>query len=125
MASVTIQPPVLDLSIYAGDGVLFQLVCKDEQGAPIDITGTTQAQVRLDRSETSSPIVEITTLVTDSTTGIIEVSMTGEQTQQLSADPSSKNGKFSGVWDLEWTAVGAEPRTLCQGKVECVADVTR
>lgn len=125
MASVTIQPPVLDLSIYAGDGVSFQLICKDEHGAPIDITGTTQAQVRLDRSETSSPIVEITTLVTDSTTGVIQVSMTGEQTQLLSADPSSKNGKFSGVWDLEWTAVGAEPRTLCQGKVECTADVTR
>lgn len=125
MASITIQPPVLDLSIYAGDGVSFQLICRDDKGAPIDITGTTLAQVRVDRSEGSSPIVEFTTLVTDSTTGIIQVSLTGDQTQQLLADPSSKNGKFSGVWDIEWTGIGAEPLTLCQGKVECLADVTR
>lgn len=125
MASITVQPPILDLSIYAGDGLSFQLFCKDETGAPIDVTGLTEAQIRVDRDIASSPIVVFATHVADSTTGAIALSLTGEQTQALVEDPSSQKGKFSGVWDVEWTADNAEPRTLCQGKVECVADVTR
>lgn len=125
MPSVTIQPPVLDLSIYAGDGLSFRLLCKDETGSPVDLIGEIAAQIRVDRSMDSSPIVEFTSFIEDSTTGVVSLSLTGEQTQLLVADPSSKNGKFTGVWDVQWTPTDQEARTLCQGKAECVADVTR
>lgn len=125
MATLTIQPPVLDLSIYAGDGISFQLICKDETGAPIDLIGTIEAQIRVNRNVDSSPIVEFSAHIADSTTGIVALSLTGQQTQELVTDPSSKDGKFIGVWDVEWTPTNLEARTLCQGKVECMADVTR
>lgn len=125
MPSITMQPPVLDLSLYAGDGISFRLIVKDESGSPVNLTGTVEAQIRVDRSDSSSPIVEFTAGLTQSTQGVVMLSLTGDQTQDLAADSSSKNGKFTGVWDVQWTPGGQEPRTLCQGKVECLADVTR
>jgi hypothetical protein len=129
MASLTIQPPVLDLSFYAGDGISFKLVCTDdaEPPAPVDVSGTVVAQVKLDRITEDPPIVEFSSDLTDADQGIIILSLTGEETQPLVEHASVKpgSGKFIGVWDLEWTAASAEPRTLCQGKVECLADVSR
>jgi hypothetical protein len=125
MAQINVQPQVLDLKLYAGDGVDFRLICTDGAGAPIDVTGSIKAQVRLDRLPTSSPIVEFTVSLVDAYQGIIVLSLSGTQTSQLVADPSSKNGVFNGVWDIQWTPANTQPRTLCQGKVECVSDVTR
>ena len=129
MASITIQPPVLDLSFYAGDGIAFKLLCKDdaEPPAPINVTGTIEAQIRIDRTLEDPPVVEFSSDSSEAEQGIIILSLTGEQTQPLVVHPSTKpgSGKFVGVWDLQWTKAGAEPRTLCQGKVECLADVSR
>lgn len=129
MANLSIQPPVLDLSFYAGDGIAFKLICNDDADppAPVDVSGTVVAQVRLDRAAADPPIVEFSSDLTDADQGIILLSLTGEETQPLVTHESVKpgSGKFNGVWDLEWTAAGSEPRTLCQGKVECLADVSR
>lgn len=125
MATIDIKPQILDLSLYAGDGVKFRLICTDSGNAPIPITGTVEAQVRIDREPGSDPIVEFTANLDESGQGIVALSLTGDQTQQLMADPSTVKGKFTGVWDVQWTPTDEEARTLCQGKVECVADVTR
>jgi hypothetical protein len=122
---INVQPQILDLSLYAGDGVEFRLICTDSAGAPIDITGTVKAQIRLDRLSTDPPIVEFSVNSVDAYQGIVVLSLTGVQTTELVQDDSSKAGKFSGVWDIQWTPSGKQPRTLCQGKVECVTDVTR
>jgi hypothetical protein len=114
---INLQPQVLDLALYAGDGVEFRLVCTDKAGAPIDITGTVKAQVRVDRLTPDPPVVAFSVNSTDAYLGIIVLSLTGAQTATL--------GKFNGVWDVQWTPAGEQPRTLCQGKVECVIDVTR
>jgi hypothetical protein len=129
MANLAIQPPVLDLSFYAGDGVAFKLICTNdaEPPAPVDVRGTVVAQVRLDRTLPEEPVVEFSSDMTKAQEGEIILSLTGEQTQPLVEHASVKpgSGKFTGVWDLQWTKAGAEPRTLCQGKVECLADVSR
>jgi len=122
---INLQPQVLNLSLYAGDGVEFRLVCKDGSGDPIDITGTVTAQIRLDRLEATDPIVEFTVGMVDSYQGIVVLSLTEDQTRALVTDPSAKAGKFLGVWDIQWSPANTPPRTLCQGTVECVADVTR
>jgi hypothetical protein len=44
---INLQPQTLDLALYAGDGVEFRLVCTNTAGAPIDVTGTIKAQIRL------------------------------------------------------------------------------
>jgi hypothetical protein len=122
---ISAQPPVLDLSFYAGDGVSFRLICTDSEDQPIDVTGAVEAQIRVDRSETSTVIAEFSTDLANADVGIVILSLTGEDSQNLIEDPSTKKGVFTGVWDVQWTATGEEPRTLCQGKVECMADVTR
>jgi hypothetical protein len=123
--SITLQPQVLDLALYAGDGVDFRLICTDNAANPVPITGTVMAQIRVDRTAPDSPVVEFEADLTDGDQGIILLSLTGDQTQQLMDDPSVSKGKFTGVWDVQWTPAGLQARTLCQGKVECVADVTR
>jgi hypothetical protein len=122
---IDLQPQVLDLILYAGDGVSFRLICTDKAGAPVDITGSVEAQIRLNRSKDEVPIVEFTANLVDAYQGIVILSLAGDQTQTLADHPSASAGKFKGVWDVEWEPAGLEPRTLCQGDVECVADVTR
>jgi hypothetical protein len=126
MASqINVQPDVLDLALYAGDGVSIRLLCTNSSGAPIDVTGTVKAQVRLAPITEDPPIVEFAADMVDAYLGIVVLSLTGEQTQELSDHPSSTAGKFVGVWDIQWEPAGLEPRTLSQGRVECVSDVTR
>lgn len=123
--TINLQPQVLDLSLYAGDGVEFRLVCTDPDDAPLNVDGETEAQIRVDRLTDTDPLVEFATDMSNASSGIIGLSLTGEQTQELMADPSVTKGKFTGVWDIQWTPPDEQPRTLCQGKVECLADVTR
>lgn len=125
MANINLQPQVLDLALYAGDGISFRLICSDNSGAPIDITGIVKAQVRVDRLNADPPVVEFSSEILDPQSGIIVLLLTGDQTQELVDHASATAGKFTGVWDVEWEPSDSEPRTLCQGKVECVADVTR
>jgi hypothetical protein len=113
----------VDLTLYAGDDVEFRLICKDPDGDPIDISGSMAAQIRLDRKAASAVLVEFTTQMLDTANGIALLSLTGDQTTSLITDWDA--GKFSGVWDVQWTTASGETRTLCQGKVECLADVTR
>lgn len=120
---INFQPQTLDLAMYAGDGVEFRLVCTNSAGAPIDVTGTVKAQIRTDRLAADPPLVEFAANVVDAYQGIVVLSLTGAQTKQLVT--GSNSGTFSGVWDIQWTPSGKQPRTLVQGKVECVSDVTR
>jgi hypothetical protein len=127
MASqINLQPQILDLLLYSGDGFKMKLTCTDKANAPVDISGSVKAEVRLDRLKPNDPpIIQFSIVLTDAYLGVMVLSLTGDQTQQLTDLPSSKGGRFVGVWDVEWTPAGEEPRTICQGKLECVADVTR
>lgn len=123
-ASINLQPQVLDLDLYAGDGVSLRFTCLDKDQEPVDVTGTVRAQIRTARLDTDPPIVTFAVNVTDAYIGIVVITLTGDQTQEL-LDAAATPGRFTGVWDLEWDAADDEPRTLCQGAVSCVADVTR
>ena len=124
---LSIQPSVLDLALYAGDGVSFRLICTDnaDPPQPVDLTGDIQAQIRVDRSSTGDPVATFSADMDGANIGEITLSLTGEQTADLMDGTGVVKGKFTGVWDIQWTQAGGQPRTLCQGKVECVADVTR
>jgi hypothetical protein len=124
---LSIQPPVLDLALYAGDGISFKLICTDDADPPepVNISGDIQAQIRVDRSSTGSPVATFSADMAGADVGEIVLSLTGEQTADLMDGAGVVKGKFAGQWDIQWTADGGQPRTLCQGKVECIADVTR
>jgi hypothetical protein len=121
------QPPNLDLALYAGDGVSFKIICTDnaDPPQPVNVTGDIQAQVRVDRLSADPPVAAFSADMVGADQGEVVLSLTGDDTQALIDDGSTTKGKFAGVWDVQWTANGGEPRTLCQGKVECIADVTR
>lgn len=123
--SINVQPDILNLALYAGDGFSLRLLCTNGAGAPVDITGAVTAQVRLTHIADDPPLVSFAANMVDAWQGIIVLSLTGAQTRLLSDDPSSLAGKFTGVWDVQWAPSGSQPRTLCQGEVECVSDVTR
>lgn len=118
-------PDVLNLQLYAGDGIEFRMICTNGDENPVDISGEVKAQIRLERLTPDPPIVSFNVNAVDAYQGIIILSLTGAQTATLAQHESSKDGKFSGVWDVQWTPSGKQPKTLCQGSVECVIDVTR
>lgn len=121
--SINLRPSVLNLLLYAGDGFSVKIKCTDSAGAPIDITGAVTAQVRANRlAPADSALATFAVSMVDAYLGILTISLTGAQTQDLVA---SGQAKFSGVWDAQWTPSGLQPRTIIQGAVECVADVTR
>lgn len=118
--TITYDPQVLNLVLYAGDGVNFSLTITDTLGAPVNLSGTMIAQIRPDRGEVNLPDAEFDVDLTDAIEGIAVLSLTGDQTQALADDVDI----YEGVWDLEWTPASDEPRTLCQGTVRCLPDVS-
>lgn len=120
---INVQPKILNLKLYAGDGFSFRLICKNGANVPVDMTGGVSAHVRIDATTEDPPVAEFASDMVDAYQGIVVLSLTGEQTQELVDDIPS--GRFEGVWDIQWSPADGEPRTLCHGEVECVADVTR
>ena len=126
MASTPISliPETQDLRLYGGDGVRLRLIVTNSAGEPINLTGSLAAQVR--SSRTISEIrADFTTTIVDAVNGIVELSLTGDQTAGLHGDPTAPVERFLGVWDIQWTAQDAEPVTILQGAVESNLDVTR
>lgn len=127
MPDLEVLPPVVNISFYAGDGVSYKLLFKtnEDPQEPLPITGTIEAQVRVNRDPTALAVIAFSADMSEADDGVIYLSLTGEQTQDLIDHTSTKKNKFKGVWDVEWTAPGSDPRTVIQGDVECFADVTR
>lgn len=120
MAEIDLTPQILDLILYAGDGVNIRLTITDKDDAVVPLTGTIEAEIRVKRPDPDPVVAQFDVDLSEATDGIVLLSLTGEQTQTLVTEK-----KFTGVWDVQWTATDAQPRTLCQGKVECVNDVSR
>lgn len=114
-------PQTLDISLYAGDGAGIRFTITDSTGAALPLTGEMKAHIRASREAPDPALAEFAVDLVDSATGVVLISLTGEQTHALI---NGSNEKFEGVWDLEWTPEGEEPATLVQGNVECSPDVT-
>jgi hypothetical protein len=117
---IDLTPQELDLVLYAGDGVRFPLVVTDSNDDPVNLTGTIKAQIRQKHSDTVEKAA-FGVDMTDAATGTVILTLLGTATQAL----VTGDKKFKGIWDIEWTPSGAQPRTLLQGKVECDPDATR
>lgn len=118
---LVLTPTLLDLVMYAGDGVNLKITVNDAAGLAVAVTGSIDAQVKTLRTDTSA-LASFTPEMTQAGEGIVFISLTGGQTAALL---SGEGDKFTGVWDVQWTADGDEPVTLVQGKATCDRDVTR
>ena len=119
--SISYVPQTLDLLLYAGDGTSFTLTIQTPAGVAIPLTGAILAQIRVDRDSPDPVNATFAVNWADAGLGKVGLSLTGAQTQAL----VTTEDKFVGVWDIQWTPSGEEPVTLCQGKVECMPDVSR
>jgi hypothetical protein len=117
---ISLLPESLDLDLYAGDGASLQLTITDNDSAPLPVEGEIKAQIRKSRLDTTV-LAEFNADLVNGPTGIVLISLDGEQTAALITDKPV----FKGVWDAQWKKADAPPITLVQGKVECHADVTR
>lgn len=117
---LSLIPDALDLALYAGDGVSIRLTVTDNADATLPVDGEITAQIRRTKSDVEV-MAEFGADLSSGDTGIIFLSLTGEQTASLITDKPV----FKGVWDVQWKKTDGEPTTLVQGKVECDADVTR
>lgn len=113
-------PQTLDLHLYAGDGAGVRFTITDSTGAALPLTGVMKAEIRATREAADPALAEFDVDLTDAATGIVLISITGDQTHDLITGDEI----FIGVWDLEWTPTDSEPATLVQGNVECSPDVT-
>lgn len=117
---IDLTPQELDLVLYAGDGVRLPLAITDSSANPVNLTGTMRAQIRSHYSDLT-PKATFAVDLSDAVNGNAVLTLDGTDTQAL----VTSDKKFKGVWDVEWTPAGAQPRTLLQGKVECDPDATR
>lgn len=117
---ISLIPSLLDLELYAGDGVELVLGLTDGAGGPLDVTGDVKAQIRANRADVTAA-TEFTADLAEGATGTVILSLTGLQTASLVQGAT----KFDGVWDMQWTIADGQPVTVLQGKVTCDPDVTR
>lgn len=114
-------PPVIDLELYAGDGVAIRFTIKNSDGTPFPLDGTITSQIRAKRTDVDATVwfdQDASQLME----GIFVLTLTGTKTQALI--PTGKKS-FSGVWDVQFEPWTAQPVTLIQGSVKCDLDVTR
>lgn len=117
---ISLIPEELDLALYAGDGAAIQLTVTDNDSVSLPVDGEVTAQIRKTRVDVEV-LAEFAADLSNGATGVVVISLTGDQTAAL----IETKPVFKGVWDVQWQKAGAQPITLVQGKVECNADVTR
>jgi hypothetical protein len=115
--TLDLTPKIMDLELYAGDGATFTINVNGDAG-PVNVTGAVAAQIKPQYSGAADEAFAVD--LTDAATGIVKLSLTGVQTAGLVVSGMA----YTGVWDCQWTAPGAEPKTLVCGTVKCYPDVT-
>lgn len=118
--AISLSPPTVTLTLYAGDGANLRLVATDLDGEPFDLQGKVWAQIRERRTD-EDPLVEWDVDDSLAEDGVVVLRLTGEDTRRL----MDGKVKFQGSWDCQWIAPEGEPVTLVQGDVLCDLDVTR
>lgn len=113
MASLSATPAILDLNLYAGDGVTIAFEFT-EAGEPWPTLGTWEADIRA--TDKSEEVIANFGVIVDDEAGLVTLSLSGEQVRDLGT---------SAVYDLQQVIPGAEPRTWYRGNIKVGWDVTR
>lgn len=102
--------------IYGGDGWSRTLTIS-QSGTPVDLTdGWSGWKAQWRPTAGAQTVLDIDVDVTDAATGVLVLSLTGDQTGSMGGD---------GVWDLEATPTGGEPVTWVRQQTTWLQGVTR
>lgn len=131
MAILSYNPPVLDLVVYAGDDTSIPMTISSG-GEPVNIAGEHTSQIRLTRD--GDVLGNIIVEYTDLENGEARLLITSELSNTLVLDAEENTDyfgnelitapMFQGVWDWNYS-VDTVNRTLVQGKITVIKDVTR
>lgn len=130
MATINTLPPVLDIVAYAGDDTRITINLSSA-GVPVDLSGTHEAEIRLTRSGDVLGVINIENpgigqveIVLDSETSALLVADIDVESTEYFGNDLITAPMFKGVWDWNFI-VGSETKTLAQGKITVIKDVTR
>lgn len=105
-------PKRYDITVYRGDSYKFNMVFRDNQNEPVDVTGWTASSQILDTSNlVQTPAVDVS-ILGDPAGGTFEVDF-GKR---------SSSGTFR--YDVEFTLPDGSVRTYIGGVFTVVADIT-
>jgi hypothetical protein len=131
MAILSYNPPVLDLVVYAGDDTYIPMTISSG-GDPVNITGTHSSQIRLTRDGELLGTIQV--VIPEPTNGEATLVISSETADALVVDAVENTDyfgnelitapMFQGVWDWNYS-VGNVNRTMVQGKITVIKDVTR
>ena len=94
------------------------MVVDSVMGAPIPLTGSVTAQIRASR--VGAALQNFSVDLSSGASGVAVLGLTGAQTAALVGSVD-----FVGVWDVQHTPPGGQPRSLLQGVCRVKQDVTR
>jgi hypothetical protein len=107
---------ISNLTVDQGSTFRATVDITDSDGNPLNLTGYTSAgQIR--KSYYSLTAIDFTTNIINETSGVIEISLTSEQTDAM------RSGRY--VYDIEITSAGGEITRVLEGQVEVTPGVTR
>ena len=113
---MAIAPGTYNMTVQRRSDHSVPIVLKDNSGTAINLTGFTVAgQVR--RSYFSTTAVNFTCAVSNATSGIITVSLSGTQSDAMKA------GRY--VYDVEITNAGGTKTRVLEGQLEIMPAVTK
>ena len=131
MAILSYNPPVLDLVVYAGDDTYIPMTISSG-GEPVNITGTHSSQIRLTRDGELLGTIQV--VIPEPSNGEATLVISSETAEALVVDAVENTDyfgnelitapMFQGVWDWNYS-VGNVNRTMVQGKITVIKDVTR
>jgi hypothetical protein len=105
-----------NISIYRGDTYVHEIRIRDSANAVINISGRVySAQIRRS-SSSSNTVVSFTSTITDASNGVLQISLTTNQTANL------RSGMYK--YDLQ-EINGSNVLTLMTGNVTVTGDITR
>lgn len=113
MAKRKLSPPTQELVVNQGDDFIFQLVIKDSDNKPVDITGFSYiCKVRED-AESDIVLAEAECTLYAPAKGIVEINFTSDVTSQIDTDGSYYGELASFYYDvLQIDAEGKRERIL-------------
>ena len=112
-------PDTFALTLYAGDDDPFTVRWKEDDGTPIDLTGST-AKMQLKLEPCGTVVLELIGIIDTPTSGEIIFDFTSANTAALIIDCQTTCYKY----DVEITQSGGDIITILRGLVRVVKDIT-
>jgi transcriptional regulator of nitric oxide reductase len=105
-----------NISIYRGDTYVHEIRIRDSANAVINISGRTYSAQIKRSSSSSNTVVSFTSTITDAANGVLQISLTTNQTANLR----------SGIYKYDLQEInGSNVLTLMTGNVTVAGDITR